>query len=277
MLATTEAYGLTFEFPAHDEAVGAMLRDHGEFARPELDFLLDHAGTQTGALLDIGANIGAIGLPFAAQRPAWQIVAVEAFGGLAEILKTNVRRNELENVVALHAAAGDRRQMVDFPHVELTARGNYGNLGFSYPATDSRAVQMVTLDEIAPPNTRLVKVDVQGAEPSVLRGAARLRHAVRPVWLVEATKEWWNSALEVIEILRSDSYDLYWFFSPHATPSSPRSRPTNPFRGDTGVVALPAGTPNRWNLTAVTDTGARPPVDIGAYPYLARYAANRSG
>lgn len=63
---TTEAYGLEFEVPVSDIGVGLCPREYGEFARPELDFITASCG---GDLLDVGANVGAICLPFASARP----------------------------------------------------------------------------------------------------------------------------------------------------------------------------------------------------------------
>ena len=52
MLDKTTAYGLEFTFPAGDKIVGASLRRHGEFARVELDFLVDQA-TGSGTMVDV--------------------------------------------------------------------------------------------------------------------------------------------------------------------------------------------------------------------------------
>jgi tRNA G46 methylase TrmB len=104
MHGTAEAYGLTFRFPALDTAVGASLRDHGEFARPEIDFI---SAACAGDLIDVGANIGAICLPFARDNPSSQVVAIEAHPGVAALLRWNVTANDLTNVTVLDAVAGE--------------------------------------------------------------------------------------------------------------------------------------------------------------------------
>src|SRR4051812_30928270 len=106
MIESTEAYGLSFAFPARDTAVGASLRDYGEFARPELDFLLAHATDPRGVFVDVGANVGAISLPFAAARLGWRVISVEAYFAMAQLLEASVKSNALGNIEVLSVAAG---------------------------------------------------------------------------------------------------------------------------------------------------------------------------
>lgn len=270
-IACTEAYGLQFTYPTGDSAVGACLREYGEFARPELDFLLDHAQQSNGALIDVGANIGALALPFAARRSDWKVLAIEAHGPLSDLLRSNAERNDLKNVTVLHAAADAHVGEAWYPDTSLRQRGNFGNLGFNYPGPKTQRVRAVTLDEIAPANTRLVKIDVQGWEAEVLKGAERLRKEVRPFWLVEVSSEWPYASSQVIATLSADNYNLFWFYSPFATPSSPKARPINPATGDASIVALPAGTKNTWGLTPVTHAQEQRPGKAAHYPYLSKY------
>src|SRR5687767_2879191 len=90
---TAEAYGLTFLYPASDTALGPVLARYGEFARPQRDFLLNQAGAAPATFVDLGANIGAISVPFAKHRPDWRVIAVEAHGGLAGLLAANALNN----------------------------------------------------------------------------------------------------------------------------------------------------------------------------------------
>src|SRR4051812_46304360 len=99
MLEVAEAYGLSFFYPRGDHAVGASLRDHGEFARPESDLICDYlAAAAPGTFIDVGANIGAIALPVAARHPAWRVLALEAHRGLAGVLAANAYGARLFNV-----------------------------------------------------------------------------------------------------------------------------------------------------------------------------------
>lgn len=272
MLAIAEAYGLSFQVPAGDVAVGASLVAHGEFARPEVDFLIATAGEEIGAFVDVGANLGAIALPFAAQRPRWSVLAIEPHPGLFNLLQGSAARNQLDNVASLRAAVGSRSEMVAYPSPSLSHRGNYGDLGFHVPAESIRApTPMVRLDDVSTSPIKLVKVDVQGFEPEVLWGASRLLEQDRPVWFVEASADPSISA-EVVRKLQSAGYDLFWFYSPFVTASPLRGGPpATPLLGDANFVAVPRGGEPVWPLPKVAAPDARRPGHSSAYPYLARY------
>ena len=270
-VAVTTAYGLEFRFPARDTAVGASLRDHGEFARPELDFLLDHAMAPAGTLLDVGAHIGAMALPFARARPGWRVIAVEAFGEMADLLTQAAAANGLANVEVRAVAAGAEAGLADFPAASITHSGNFGAIGFfTTEATAKRKVPVQPLDDIAPPDTGLIKIDVEGFEDQVLRGAACAIEQLRPIWVVEAHVRHDANNREIALRFAAAGYDLFWFWSPFATPAAPKGAPQNPGRGDMGLVALPRGTANRWNLPPA-DAALQRPTTLEAFPYLARY------
>ncbi|WP_372786469.1 FkbM family methyltransferase [Phenylobacterium sp.] len=270
MLDSTVAYGLTFLFPTADSAVGASLRNFGEFARTELDFLLEMA-TGEGALIDVGANIGAIGLPFARRRPGWKVLAIEAHRGLSAVLAANVLNNRLYNVELFHAAAGAERGLVEFPATPLSEATNFGTIGFNTQDGPMESIRMLTLDEIAPANTRLVKIDVEGFEPQVLQGAAGLIARREAIWLAEATIQNPEASAKVIGAFQAAGYSVHWFYAPFATPVSEKGAPPDAGRGDANVVALPPGAANVWGLPLVGTPDERRPGDVSAYPYLARY------
>jgi FkbM family methyltransferase len=281
MFQSATAYGLTFEFPADDNAVGPSLTRYGEFARVVTDFLLDHAGDETGTLIDAGANLGTICLPFAKERPGWRVQAIEAYPEMARLLTVNAARNRLSNIYVVRAAAGAAAGEVDFPNPPLTGPKNFGTLSIAraseFPCVK---IPMVALDDIANPDTKLVKMDLEGHDPEALRGAQRLLHEVKPVWLIEAAVNHPQAAGAVIQSLLLAGYSVYWFYAPFVSlkarlergeraPTPAEMKPLT--LGDANAVALPPGMENRWDLPQIrTATDGRPD-RINAYPYLKRY------
>lgn len=270
----TRAYGLTFHFPDRDDVIGGSLKTHGEFARPLLDFLLAAADRPGGLYIDVGANIGAIALPFAAQRPRWQVAALEAHRGIAGLLAANAVVNGLTNVEVHHAAAGPEARLADFPSPPLQARGNHGAAGFYTVGAPTEPVRMLKLDDLAK-DVRLVKVDVEGFEPEVLKGAGRLIRDVKPIWVVEATASRAAPAREAMRIFLEAGYQLYWLFAPFVTPLAPKT-PGKLALGDLNVVAVPPGYANPWNMTPATSADGDFPNTSAAHPYIHRYVT-RSG
>ena len=133
------------------------------------------------------------------------------------------------------------------------------------------AIVMLTLDEITPANTRLVKIDVEDFEPQVMQGAQWLLNAHETSWIVEAAVDFPETSLKTIEIFLDAAYDVYWFFVPFATPCSTKKAPANPGIGDANIVALPKGSPTIWNLPIINTVSNPRPSSSKAYPYLASF------
>lgn len=257
-LQTARAYGLNFLVPPFDDGVGKCLRENGEFARVELEFIL---AACDGDLLDVGANIGSICLPFAARRPQARVVAVEAHPEIAEVLAHNVRANSLFNVEVIHAAAGERAGLVDIPVPSILRQGNIGAGSLYDKGYSSARVAMRPIDDIAPDNCRMVKIDVEGFEPRVLDGAKRLLNDSRPSWLVEVSRHRPKTAAIVRETLSAAGYTLFWFFSPFI---APRQGISGDSRGDFAYFATDQSPP--WPMSVVADDW---PTSELSLPYLA--------
>jgi FkbM family methyltransferase len=272
MLDKTIAYNLDFLYPTRDKTVGQCLSENGEFSRVLLDIFLEmSAGSGSFTMIDVGANIGSISLPFAQNRPDWKVIAIEAHRGLSGILHANALNNKLYNVEVINAAAGPSRGIVDFPATSLLTEMNFGNVGFDDKLAPTTPTAMLTLDEVAPVDTRLIKIDVENFEPQVLLGAQKLLRDHQTAWIVEATINFPETTLQTVRIFLDAGYSVYWFFVPFATPISAKKRPTNAGTGDANILALPAGFENIWNLPKITvPTDARPG-NQAAYPYLAKY------
>ena len=257
----TEAYGLKFAFPSGDTVVGAFLRDYGEFSRVIGDLAVD----LKGPFLDVGANIGTVALLAASRGIA--VTAVEPHPGLAGLLRHNIEVNGFRNVQVIEAAAGEITGTADFPIAPMEASINFGSVGFgsNFP---TRPVQMVTLDDIVPTRCAFVKIDVEGFELDVLRGAENVLRIVRPVWLIEHHGA--DGSGEVLDILRSGDYILYWFFSPFVTPNSPRNGGATKILGDMNILAVPKENSQPKNITLIDPNRPRP-TSTQSFPYLAQY------
>jgi FkbM family methyltransferase len=282
MLGRTLAYGLSFLFPEGDTAIGASLRNYGEFARPEVELIASYMDQfkDSGTFIDVGANIGAITLPLAAKRRDWKVIAIEAHRELSNVLAANTLNNRLYNVEVICAAVGAESGITTFPSVSLSSKINFGVLGTHLKdKISSKHVLMFGLDYVARPNTRFVKLDVEGAEAQVLKGARNLIEKVRPIWLLEATKEdpyrghTEESTRETMRVLLDAGYSLFWFFAPFTTMNSNKAPPETPIQlqGDMNFIALPEGIANVWNLPKITDHNAPWPRELAEFGYMTRY------
>jgi FkbM family methyltransferase len=271
MIDVTRAYSLTFMVAQNDPVIGRILRHHGEFARIESDLIIAYLRlAEGGAYLDIGANIGTIALPIAVAHPKVRVIAVEAQRIVAGMLAANALNNHLYNVDVIHAAAGAEPGLMQFPQGFLGAREiNFGVVGATIDVLPTENVRLCTLDEIAPADTRFVKIDVEGFEPEVLKGARRLINETKPAWLLEANPNTMEAARETMQTFFDAGYRLFWFFAPFVSPAA-RKVPRVPQShvGDMNFLALPPGVDNIWNLEELPDAKAPPPPRLTTFRYL---------
>jgi len=151
----------------------------------EMGFVLDFLAPGD-MFIDVGANVGGYSL-LAAATPGVDIWAFEPSTSAYQRLLENVSINCLGPRVRLHqvavgAAAG--RVLVS------TGQDAGNHVLLPGEAVAGEVVPMVSLDDvIAPehrPSVRLIKVDVEGLEEAVLRGASSILAAAAPVLIVEA-------------------------------------------------------------------------------------------
>jgi len=163
---------------------------------------------------DIGANLGLFALAAAGLAgKSGFVLAVEPDPWLVQIIRKSslINQNGFGPVSVLGAAAAEVTGVANF-HIASRARASSFLEGAgSTQAGGTREICCVptfTLDLLMsyfrPPD--VVKIDVEGAEELVLRGAGQLLQRVRPVILCEVSAE--RSAV-VSEILRENRYKLF--------------------------------------------------------------------
>lgn len=143
--------------------------------------------------VDAGANAGEVTLHIAQLvGPAGRVIAVEPVPPIADRLDENLKRNGLElRVRVIRSALGDRAGTLSLAAVTPGIR----NQGLSSVASAHQDcirldVPCVPLDDlIGSQRVDLIKVDVEGAEAAVLRGAMRALERCRPLLCLEFRTE----------------------------------------------------------------------------------------
>jgi FkbM family methyltransferase len=146
----------------------------GNADQAEIAFLLDQIGAN-GTFIDIGANIGLYAAAVGSKRRDVKVFAVEPVPALAERLRSNLRLNNVSNVVVIeHALAETETTKPLFMNPT-----NTGGNGFVTPVApsvsdhiliDVRAQTLLALCQTQG-ITRIdgIKIDVEGYEYPILR------------------------------------------------------------------------------------------------------------
>lgn len=157
--------------------------------------------------IDIGAHIGWFAT-IAANRvgQTGEVIAFEPYPANAAALTENLALNDTKNVRVVQAALGSGTGALS-----LGSSGDSGGITALDWAHDSRVeVPMTTLDEVADAvDIALVKVDVEGWEAHVLRGATETLKRTRNV-LIEINRpallRAGSSSEELFDLLRSSGF-----------------------------------------------------------------------
>lgn len=164
----------------------ALRRTPGEYATTTLIRRMLKPGA---VMFDVGANVGYFSLLAAkAVASTGRVYAFEATPAVAERLAENVNLNGLDNVSVIHSAVCDRDGEVEFRIQIDDSEGNsLVNFSGDWPRI---RVPAMTLDEFVARNqidrVDLIKIDVEGAEPLVLKGAkSLLTRPGRPALVIE--------------------------------------------------------------------------------------------
>ncbi|MCS7276721.1 MAG: FkbM family methyltransferase [Dehalococcoidia bacterium] len=126
-------------------------------------------------VVDVGAHVGYYTLMAArAVGPRGTVYALEPAPAEARLLLWNVARNGHANVRVVPRAAGDRRGRVTLSLSGISSMHSLGRHDEAGPWRGSVRVPMVTVDGLLRGRpVDVVKMDVEGAEPLVLKGMLR--------------------------------------------------------------------------------------------------------
>jgi FkbM family methyltransferase len=143
--------------------------------------------------VDVGANIGAFTMPVARQiGSSGMVLAIEASPRVFPYLAHNVRVNGLSNVRLRNCAASDTSRPLPFYEApaEKFGMGSVGPQFLSEPTLVPAETLDCILAEENVTEVSVLKVDVEGFEAAVFRGAARLLNGPRPPLVVFEFCDW---------------------------------------------------------------------------------------
>jgi FkbM family methyltransferase len=178
---------------------------------PEIEYLPKFVSSGD-RVVDVGANHGLYS--YHLSRLVTDGGAVHAFEPVPlnlKILSHTIARHKLSNVVVHPCACGDKAETATFcvpvrygvPFLWIARQGGDG---LKFPC------EVVRLDDVITDRVSFVKIDVEGAELFVLRGAQRILREDRPVVLIEAVGETSNYGYlqqDVFDFLASMGYRFF--------------------------------------------------------------------
>ncbi len=213
----TTREGFRIHVDPTDYAVGHTVARTASY-EPEVSAAVRSVLKKGGTFVDAGANIGWFSLLAASLTgPAGRVIAVEPNPLNVSLMLESAKDNGFENIEVRMVALGDAEGVV-----ALETDGSNGRvIPVDGPPAQPIAASFVVatyplttvLDQCGVARVDVMKVDVEGAEPLVLRGAAKMIERDRPFLVSEfyplaLDLSPWGSARQYLSMLRELGYRL---------------------------------------------------------------------
>ncbi|HEV3078868.1 MAG TPA: FkbM family methyltransferase [Gemmataceae bacterium] len=210
----------------NDVYIGRSFDLYGEFSEGEVE-LFDQIVRVGDVVLDVGANIGAHTLALAQKvGPTGRVYAFEPQRMVFQTLCANMALNSIANTYCHQTALGEEAGSVVVPALNYAQANNFGGVELGTFAS-GESVPVSTLDSLDLPACRLVKIDVEGMEGNVLKGAVQTVKRLKPILYVENDRV--EKSIPLMQLIESLGYEMYWHLPPLYHPQNFYRNPQNVF------------------------------------------------
>ncbi|WP_455757444.1 FkbM family methyltransferase [Sulfurimonas sp.] len=191
----------------NDYFIGQSLILYGEISEEENDIYRNvcEAGD---TVVEVGANIGAHSLPISKFiGKNGKLFCYEPQRIIFQTLNANLALNSITNATTFQAGLGTKNDHMVVPEIDYSAEGNFG--GVSIQNNDEgEYTNIYTLDShLKFTDLKLLKIDVEGMEIDVLKGAIETIKQHQPFIYCENDRK--ENSEELIRLLWSLNYKVY--------------------------------------------------------------------
>jgi FkbM family methyltransferase len=216
--------------------VGFQILETGSHDHQEVDFILRLLETRRKSFgdgvvaLDCGANIGVHTIEWARAMHGWgEVIAFEPQEKIFYALAGNVVINNCLNVSARHCALGADCGQIEIPEPNYLAPASFGSfelrktaktefIGQDIDYRKTRPVPQISVDSLGLERLDLMKIDVEGMEEDVLKGAAESIGRHSPIMMIEILKSDGAAIDRTLSAVGYKSYPLgYMSLAVHAS------------------------------------------------------------
>lgn len=166
---------------------GRSFELYGEFMENEIS-LLKELIKPDWTVLDVGAGLGSHTIPFSRfVGPNGKVLSFEPERRNFCCLCGNVSINNIENVFCYQLAIGGSSCVIRVPEIDINTSTYFGGIQLNGDHSNSVSypLPMAALDHIGIVACDLIKVDVEGMEIDVIKGASEIISQFRPIIYIE--------------------------------------------------------------------------------------------
>lgn len=195
--------------PAIDKSVELSLYETGIYEAGVLSYIKQNF-QQKGAFIDVGANIGLMSLFVARHFSQAQVYAYEAHPDTFDILKKNCSLNAFSKNIEIHhlAIASKKEQL----KIINDKDDNRGGAFLSSQLNDGFDIACDSLDSLlSSMKIEMIKIDVEGFEFEVLKGAKSIISTEKPKLIIEISqaRDKDQQTIEIWNFVKQMNYSVF--------------------------------------------------------------------
>lgn len=209
------------DFCSRFAGVGRILMETGEYYDHEMEVIRSMVKflPEDGVAYDIGGNVGVHTLVLAKYFKKGRVYVFEPQRLVFQQLVANIALNSLTNVYPQNMALGNEDGSLAVPALDPFKPASYGSLELGRPQVEDigqwpdaglpkETVPLKKVDNLGFPDPAFIKIDVEGMELDVLKGAHDVIMRARPIMFIEYLKNDSSALLAGIKALNYDVYDF---------------------------------------------------------------------
>ena len=244
-------YGEMRTFSHDIGAVSTSLRLYGEWAQNEIDFVSKFIEPGM-TVVDVGAYVGTHTLAFShLVGSGGSVIAIEAQKKSFNLLRSNLDLNGSANVTAYNVLAGDSIGQQEIKAIDVEEDASFGSAKAlplhhqSYNESEQseqiQIVESITIDSLDLSRCDVIKIDAEGMEHVVIKGAINTLEKFTPLIYAECNSV--DEANKTLTALERCDYDTFLHVSSAFNPDNFRRNTENIFglAKEIALVSIPRG------------------------------------
>jgi len=170
-----------------------------------------------GSVLDIGANVGAFTIQLLNNNSDVKVHAFEPNPFVFEHLSQNMSLNKIKDsrYSLINKGLAEQKATLNFYWNSNNSGG--GSIRKDKKNTLQTEIEVLTIDDYVLENNIhdviFIKIDVEGYEPQVIKGAKETITKQQPILFIEVSPKWWNkngySTKDVLSIFKTLQYSFF--------------------------------------------------------------------
>jgi FkbM family methyltransferase len=201
----------------NDIYIGRGIERYGEWSEFEVE-LFRQICQPSDVVVEVGSNIGSQTIALSQMvGNGGRVYAFEPQRIIFQTLCANMALNSITNVECFQAAVASSTGFIFIPDIDYHRESNFGGVSVDVFEQGFK-VPKIKLDEFLEiPRLKLIKIDAEGMEAEVIKGAAELIEKFKPILYVENDRQ--EKSENLINTIRSLDYKLYrhapYYYNPN--------------------------------------------------------------